>query len=92
MSEKESGRVDIDGASINLTGDKGESVKVGPCGVHVSDGTSEVKVTWTGIRVRDGKTHINVSFVKPLVGCGVIVIALIAILTAVIVGIVKLMI
>ena len=92
MSEKEEAHVEIDGASIHVTGDKGEKVNIGPGGVHVKDGDSEVKVSWTGIRVRDGKTNVNISVWKPLVGCGLGLVVLVAVLTAVIVAVVKLMI
>ena len=91
MSAKEQGHVEIDGASVRVTGDKGETVNIGPAGIHVKDGDSEVKVGWTGIRVHDGRTKVNISVWKPLVGCGLGVIVFVAILTAVIVGIVKLM-
>jgi len=91
MNENEEAHVEIDGASVHVTGDKGENVNVGPGGVHVKDGDSEVKVDWTGIRVRDGKTHVNIRVWKPLVGCGLGLIVLVGILTAVVVAIVKLM-
>lgn len=91
MSEKEEARIEIDGATIHVTGDEGEKIEVGPGGVHVKDGDSEVKVSWTGIRVRDGKTNLNISVWKTLVGCGVGLVVLVAILTAVVVAIVKLM-
>jgi hypothetical protein len=92
MDEKERARVEIDGASVHVTGEKGERVEVGPGGVHVTDGDSEVKVSWTGIRVRDGKTNLNITVWKPMIGCGVAILVFVALLTAVIVGIVKLMI
>lgn len=91
MSEKEEAHVHIDGASIHVTGDKGEVVDIGPGGVYVQDGDSEVKVSWTGIRVRDGKTNLRISVWKPLVGCGIGLIVFVAILTAVVVAVVKLM-
>jgi hypothetical protein len=50
-----------------------------------------VKVSWTGIRVRDGKTNLNISVWKPMIGCGFAVLVFVALLTAVVVGIVKLM-
>lgn len=91
MDEKERARVEIDGASVHVIGEKGERVEVGPGGVHVRDGDSEVKVSWTGIRVRDGKTNLKISVWKPMIGCGVAILVFVALLTAVIVGIVKLM-
>lgn len=91
MSEEDQARVEVGGPSVNVTGDKGEKVRVGPGGVHVKDGNSEVKVTWTGVRVRDGETDINISVWKPLVCCGVAAIVFMAILTAVVMSIVKYM-
>jgi len=91
MNEKNEAHVEVDGGAIHVTGDKGEEVHVGPGGIHVKDGDSEAKVSWTGIRVRDGNTNINISVWKPLVGCGIGLIVLVAILTAVVVTIVKLM-
>ncbi len=87
----EEARVEINGASIHVSDGKGETVNVGPGGVHVKDGDSEVKISWTGIRVRDGTTNLNISVWKPLVGCGAALVVFVAILTAVVVGIVKLM-
>ena len=78
-------------ASIHVTGEKSEEVNIGPGGVRVKDGDSEVKVSWCGVRMRDGRTCVNISVWKPLVGCGFAIILFAAILTAVIVGIVKLM-
>ena len=91
MSEDEKARVEVGGGSVNVTGEKGEKVHVGPGGVYVKDKDSEVRVNWTGVRVRDGETNIDVSFWKPLVCCGVAAIVFIAILTAVVVGIAKYM-
>ena len=91
MNEKDKAQVEIDGASVHVTGEKGERVDVGPGGVHIKDGDSEVKVSWTGIRVRDGKTNLNISVWKPMIGCGFAVLVFVALLTAVVVGIVKLM-
>jgi len=92
MDENDKAQVEIDGASVRVTGARGERVDVGPGGVHVTDGSSEVKVSWTGIRVRDGKRDLNITVWKPLVGCGVAILIFVALLTAVIVGVVKLMI
>lgn len=91
MSEKEEAHIHISGASVHVTGDEGEIVNAGPGGIYVKDGDSEVKISWTGIRIRDGKTNLNISVWKPLVGCSVGLIVLVAILTAVIVAIVKVM-
>lgn len=93
MNRNENGpaHVEIDGASIHITGDKGEEVKVGPGGVHVKDGDAEVKVSWTGIHMRDGKTKLNINFWKPLLGCGFGLIIFAAAITIVVVGIIKLM-
>ena len=92
MSDEErSARVEIDGASVRIDGDEGEKVRIGPGGLHVKDGESEVKVSWAGVRVVDGRTRLSISFWKPLVGCGAILVLLAAIVTAVVVGIVKLM-
>ncbi len=91
-SEKEKAEVEIDGVSVHVTGEDGERVDIGPGGIHVRDNDSEVKVSWSGIRIRDGKTNLNISVWKPLVGCALASIVFVALLTAVIVGIVKLMI
>jgi hypothetical protein len=91
MSDKTEGQVEIDGAAINVTGNRGERVHVGPGGIHVRDGDSEVKVTWTGIRVRDATTRVDISVWKPLVGCAIGLVVLVAVLTVVVVSIVKLM-
>jgi hypothetical protein len=91
MTDSKAGKVEINGASVHVGGDGGETVNIGPGGIHVMDGNSEVKVSWCGIRVRDGGTSVNISVWKPLAGCGLGIIVLVAILTFVIVGIVKLM-
>ena len=92
MEEKTTGEVEIDGVSVNVTGDKGEKVEIGPGGIHLSDGDSEVNVSCFGIRIKDGKKKLNITLWKPIVGCGVIILVFFALLTAVIVGIVRLMI
>lgn len=92
MIDKNETQVDFSGASIHVREADGEEVTVGPGGVHVKDGESEVHVSWTGVRIQDGKTHLNVSFWKPLLGCAVISILLVAALTAVVVSVVKLLI
>ena len=92
MSNEKQKYVNIEGTTIHVKGEKDEEITVGPGGIHVKDNDSEVKVSWTGIRVRDGKTNVNVSVWKPLLGCGFGLIVLLAIITAVIVGIIKLLI
>ncbi|MFH1708795.1 MAG: hypothetical protein ABIF71_12885 [Planctomycetota bacterium] len=91
MNPKREDRVDIKGASIHVKGNDGEEVHVSPAGVHVMDGRSEVKVSFFGIRIKDGNTNIDISVWKPLVGCGMAVIIFLALLTMVVVGIVKLL-
>lgn len=91
-SENEkSEEVKIDGISVEINGKKGEKVSIGPGGIHVLDGDDEVRVGWDGIRIRDGRTRLRVSFWKPLVGCAVFVLLFAAALTALVVGIVRLM-
>lgn len=89
---EQQGEVKIDGVSVDISGEKGERVSIGPGGIHVRDAESEVSVSWSGIRVRDKDTRLNISFWKPLLGCGVALLALAALMTLVIVVIVRLMI
>lgn len=93
MSEngRQKAHVEIDGVSVHVTGDQGETVDIGPGGIYVKDGEDEVKVSWTGVRIRDGKTKVQISLVKPLIGCGLGLIVLAAALTAVVVAVIKLM-
>ncbi|MFA6104412.1 MAG: hypothetical protein WCV67_16865 [Victivallaceae bacterium] len=91
MDEDKKTQVEIDGASINVTGRNGRQVNVGPCGVHVKSNDSEVKVSWSGIKILNDKTNLNISVLKPLIGCGVAVLIFAALLTVVVTAIVKLM-
>ncbi|MGD0059773.1 MAG: hypothetical protein ABSD58_10180 [Verrucomicrobiia bacterium] len=91
MNEQQQVTVDISGASIHVIGNEGEEVAIGPTGIHVKDGDEEVNVTFSGIRIRDGHTNLTISIWKPLLACAAVTLVLVALLTAVIVGIVKLM-
>ncbi len=91
MDENREGRVESERVSVNISGEKGEKVEVGPGGIHLVDGDSEVDVSWSGIRIREGRKKFNILFWKPLLGCGAAIIIFFALLTAVIVGVVRLM-
>jgi hypothetical protein len=91
MSEQQQVNVDIDGAAIHVTGDEGEEVTLGPTGIHVKDGEDEVNVRFSGIHIKDGRTNIHISVWKPLLLIGATILVFAALLTAVIVGIIKLM-
>lgn len=91
MSEAQKTRIDIDGGSVSINGDDGEKVYVGPGGVHIRDGDSEVKVGWTGIRIKDENTNLEIGIWKPLIGCGFAILVFAGLLTAVVVGVVKIM-
>ena len=93
MEEADGGKtkIDIDAGSVHITGDDCEKVYVGPGGVHIKDGDSEVKVSWTGVRIKDGKTNLEIGVWKPLLGCGFALLLFAGLLTAVVVGVVKLM-
>jgi hypothetical protein len=93
MSENQSKKthVEIEGASLHVTGDQGETVDIGPGGIYVKDGEDEVKVSWTGVRIRDGKTRVQISLIKPLIGCTLGLIVFAAALTAVVVTVINLM-
>jgi hypothetical protein len=91
MQAEEQARIDIDGMSVRMSGDKHEEVDVGPGHVHVKDGDSEITVTWTGIRVRDGKNVLKISIWKPIIAIAVGAVLLAALLTVLVAGIIKLM-
>lgn len=83
--------VDINGASIHVVGNEGEEVTVRPTGVHVKDGDDEINVGFSGIRIQDGHTNLYISIWKPLLACAAAILVFAALLTAVVVGIIKLM-
>ena len=91
MSNQDQVDVDISGVSIHVKGKKGEEVNVSPAGIYVKDGDSVVNIGFSGIKIQDGTTHLKFSVWKPLVACGVSLLIFVALLTAVIVGVVKLM-
>ena len=89
--EQEQAHIDIDGQSVRISGEKREVVDVGPGQVRVKDGESEIRVTWTGVHIRDGKTSLKINIWKPVIACAVGLVILVAVLTATVVGIIKLM-
>ncbi len=91
MTDREEAKVEIDGLYVDIQGEDGEEVKVGPGGVHIVDGDSEVNINWSGIRIRDAKTNLNITVWKPLLGCAVAMLVFAALLTATVVGVVRLM-
>lgn len=91
-NEESKEEVRIDGVSVDITGNKGEKVRIGPGGIHVRDEDSEVRIGWSGIRIRDGKSRFSISAWKPLVGCAVFLLLFAALLTFMIAGIIRLMI
>lgn len=80
MHEDKETKVEIDGASINVTKSDGKQVNVSPGGVHVKSNDSEVKVSWSGISM----------FWRPLVGCGITSLVFAALLTVIVAVIIKL--
>jgi hypothetical protein len=90
-SEQPQVTVDISGASVHGIGNQGKEVTVSPAGVHVRDGDEEGNVPFSGIRIRDGHTDLTISIWKPLLACAAAILVFAALLTAVIVGIIKLM-
>lgn len=91
MNEPQQATVDISGASIHVTGNEGEDVTIGPVGIHVKDGDEEVHVTFSGIQFRDGHTNVSTRLWKPLLTCAAVILVFAALLTALIVSIIKLM-
>ena len=72
-------------------GDQKQKVNVGPWGIHVKDGDTEVNISLRGVQVRDEMVRVNLSVWRPLLGCAVTLAVLAAIVTVVVVGIVKVM-
>jgi len=90
MSERNQTKVELDGATLHVKGNRDEEVHIGPGGIRIRDGDEEVRVGWTGVRICDGGTRVRISLWKPLVGCGVAILVLAALVTLVVVGIVRL--
>jgi hypothetical protein len=91
-NDKDDGKVEITGPTFHVKGKDEEIVHVTPIGVHVKDGRSEVKVGFTGIYVRDAQTgnKVSISFWKPFAGCAFAFLLFVALVTAVVAGIVRL--
>jgi len=83
--------VDISGASLHVRGKDGEEVSLSPAGIHVKDGDEEVNVKFSGISIKDGHANVTISVWKPLLLIGAVILVFAALLTAVIVGIIKIM-
>lgn len=90
MNDPEQTRVEVDGTVLHVDGEDGETVRIGPGGVHVKDRDAEVHVSWSGIRVQDGRSRFVLSIWKPAIGCGVAILVFAALATAVIIGVARL--
>jgi hypothetical protein len=90
MNEQETTRIEIGDECVEFHGDEGEWAHIGSNGIHIKDGDAEVRINWAGIRIKDGKASLNLTIWKPLIGCATAILLFVALLTAIVAGIIRL--